>query len=282
MVSRASGSELLASSARHRPSGFARRSHDSARRPPPSELRWRSFADALPQLVWVASPDGHIEYLSARAGAYTGLTEAAALADGWASAVDPDDAEKTRSAWRHAVEGELPHEVEHRIRRADGEYRWFTSRAEPARDAGGRVVKWIGSSTDITSLKMFEAALERSTRAAEAANRAKDELMANVSHDIRTPMNAILGMAGLAHDFATTDEQRRALATVKSAARNLLGIVDDLLEFSKMAAGKLSLDRAELSLRDQVGDVLRALAARRVAGPKRVATKRRGNRRGDI
>ena len=220
-----------------------------------SEHRWRSLTEALPQLVWSAGPDGACDYFSTQWTQHTGVPEADLLGWQWLQVLHPDDREPTRKFWTDSVAGRGPYDVEYRVRRSDGEYRWFKTRGIPIRDGAGRIVKWFGTCTDITDLKQAE-------QAAEAANRAKDEFLANVSHEIRTPMNAILGMTELALDTPLTDDQRQSLRTVKSAADNLLGIINDLLDFSKIEAGKLELDPADFSLRAALGDTLRALAVR--------------------
>ena len=469
-----------------------------------SEQRWRSLTEALPQMVWSATPDGACDYFSKQWTQHTGVPESDLLGWRWLQVLHPDDREPTRTFWTDSVAGRGPYDVEYRVRRSDGEYRWFKTRGVPIRDDAGNICKWFGTCTDITDLRQTEEALRESEErfrgtfenaavgiahrdatgrflcvnekfcaivgysreellqkniqdithpndlavtidaftalwqgesptlglekryvrkdgslvwidlfaslqrdaagkpaydisiindisehkqleeqlraseerqrlildnahdafvamsadgliaewnrqaeitfgwpraeavgrvlsgtiippqfreahsrglarflataegpllnrvldvqalrrdgsefpaeisiapvrlgehylfvafirdvterkraeeevrqakeAAEAANRAKDEFLANVSHEIRTPMNAILGMTELVLDTPLTDDQRQCLKTVKSAADNLLGIINDLLDFSKIEAGKLELDPADFSL----------------------------------
>jgi two-component system sensor histidine kinase/response regulator len=113
-----------------------------------------------------------------------------------------------------------------------------------------------------TELERANQALLRSREVADAANRAKDEFLANVSHEIRTPMNAILGLTDLVLETTLADGQRQSLETVRSAAGNLLGTINDLLDFAKIEAGQLELDAAPFLLRDALRDTLHALAMR--------------------
>ena len=152
--------------------------------------------------------------------------------------------------------------LEKRYVRKDGSPVWVELFVSLQRDAAGNPAYAIAVLQDISERKRLEGELRQAKEAAEAANRAKDEFLANVSHEIRTPMNAILGMTELALDTPLTEDQRQCLKTVKSAADNLLGIINDLLDFSKIEAGKLELDPADFSLRAAVGDTLRALAVR--------------------
>jgi two-component system, sensor histidine kinase and response regulator len=227
-----------------------------------SEQRWRSLTEALPQLVWTATPDGACDYFSTQWTQHTGVPEDRLLGWQWMDTLHPDDREPTRQFWTNSVAGRGPYDVEYRVRRTDGEYRWFKTRGVPIRDSEGRICKWFGTCTDITDGKLAAEELRLAKEAAESANRAKDEFLANVSHEIRTPMNAILGMTELVLDTPLSDDQRQSLKTVKAAADNLLGIINDLLDFSKIEAGKLELEPADLSLRPVLGDTLRTLAIR--------------------
>jgi two-component system, sensor histidine kinase and response regulator len=227
-----------------------------------SESRWRGLTESLPQLVWSAACDGACDYFSTQWSEHTGVPEKELLGWRWLETLHPDDREPTRRVWLDSVAGRSPYDVEYRVRRHDGVYRWFKTRGTPIRDSAGHICKWFGTCTDITEAKSAEEELRLAKDAAEAANRAKDEFLANVSHEIRTPMNAILGMTELTLDTPLTEDQRLSLKTVKSAADNLLGIINDLLDFSKIEAGKLELDAAGFSLRAALGDTVRALAVR--------------------
>jgi two-component system sensor histidine kinase/response regulator len=177
--------------------------------------------------------------------------------------VHPDDRQHVERTTAAYLSGETKdYEMEYRLRHKDGSYRWVLARGVAERDDAGKPRRVTGSIVDITHIKEAEAALREAKEMAEAANRAKDEFLANVSHEIRTPMNAILGMTELALDTPLTVDQRQYLKTVKSAADNLLGIIDDLLDFSKIEAGKLELDLAEFSVREVLSDTIQALAVR--------------------
>jgi two-component system sensor kinase FixL len=121
-----------------------------------SEARFRQLAAAVPQIVWTSGPDGRPTYLNERWAKYTGLLSAGA--DDMARVVHPDDAAAVAAAWGTARAAGEAYQVEFRLRPADGgDYRWFLARAEPVRDAGGTIVEWFGTSTDIDELKRVEA-----------------------------------------------------------------------------------------------------------------------------
>jgi len=220
-----------------------------------SEERFRTLADNIAQFAWMADETGRIFWYNRRWFEYTGTTLEEMHGWGWPKVLHPDHVGRVVEKMARYFETGAVWEDTFPLRGKDSSYRWFLSRAVPIRDLSGKVLRWFGTNTDVTAQRDAK-------EAAEAANRAKDEFLANVSHEIRTPMNAIIGMTELALDTPLTEDQRQCLRTVKTAADNLLGIINDLLDFSKIEAGKLELDSADFSLRAALGDTLRALAVR--------------------
>jgi two-component system, sensor histidine kinase and response regulator len=130
----------------------------------------------------------------------------------------------------------------------DGEIRRIECTEVTVRDADDKVIGFDGLARDVTAQRAFEAELRSARDAAEAANRSKSQFLANMSHEIRTPMNAILGMTTLLQKSPLTERQRGYLAQLGSSARLLLGIIDDILDLSRIEAGKLGLVTGEFSL----------------------------------
>jgi PAS domain S-box-containing protein len=143
-----------------------------------SEQRWRILTEALPQLVWSATPDGANDYVSTQWTEYTGVAESELLGWRWMDVLHPDDRQSIRQFWTDSVAGRRPYDVEYRVRRHDGTYGWFKTRGVPIRDSNGDIVKWFGSCTDITDGKRAEEALRQRE---QELRKARDELEKKVA-----------------------------------------------------------------------------------------------------
>ncbi|WP_375415335.1 PAS domain-containing protein [uncultured Bradyrhizobium sp.] len=134
-----------------------------------AERELRLTLDSIPTLAWRTKPDGFAEYLNKRWLDYTGLSLERALGWQWTSVIHPDDAPNLQKTWLDMLEAQVPGEMEARMRRSDGVYRWFLFRSEPLRDESGAIAGWYGTNTDIEDRKQAEGALRRSrTYLAEA------------------------------------------------------------------------------------------------------------------
>lgn len=135
-----------------------------------SDAEYRTLAEAMPQIVWITRADGWVLYFNQRWMDYTGLTLQQSLGEGWTEPFHPDDRQRSWDAWQHATKTQGTYALECRLRRADGEYRWWLTRGVPQRDARGKVLKWFGTCTDIHDMKMAQESLRLLGSAVEQAN----------------------------------------------------------------------------------------------------------------
>jgi PAS domain S-box-containing protein len=191
--------------------------------------------------------------------------ELQATAESLGSIMHPDDREGQRAAVKRCVEQGQPYDAEFRARTRSGDYPWLHSRGLPEFDASGRVVRIAGALENVTERHLARTALIEAQRVAAEANRVKGEFLAEMSHEIRTPMNGVLGMAELLLGTRLDSEQRDCAQTIKSSASALLLLINDVLDLSKIEAGKLELCAKPTDLRAVVSDVARLLATQALA-----------------
>jgi PAS domain S-box-containing protein len=214
-----------------------------------AEERFRLLANTIPQLTWMAKPDGWIFWFNQRWYEFTGKTPAEMEGWGWQSVHDPEELPRVMDCWRAALEMEEPWEDTFLLRRHDGELRWHLSRAMPFRDSNNRIVLWFGTNTDITDLVKAE-------EAARSANRAKDQFIAALSHELRTPLMPVLAVVSylVKQTAALPRELRGEIEMIQRNVELEARLIDDLLDITRISSGKLELaleiTDAHLAVRD--------------------------------
>jgi two-component system sensor histidine kinase/response regulator len=159
----------------------------------------------------------------------------------------PTTSARVEEEIRDAAAGTRSFDSEYRIVRPDGRVRHTKAAASLKRDPIGRGGRLIGVSFDITERKESQLNLERARDAAEAANRSKSAFLASMSHEIRTPMNGVIGFADLLLDSDLTEQQRNHMTRLQDAAKSLLALMNDILDLSKIEAGKLEVETIPMS-----------------------------------
>jgi len=230
-----------------------------------SEQRYRHLAEAIPQIVWRALPDGLFEYWNHRWYDYTGANRSMPPESAW-TFLHPDDREKCQQLWQGVLRDGTLFQVECRLLRADGTYRWHLRRALPERGKSGEIVAWLGTDTDIDDRKRAddersallvrervarfeaEAAQKRAAQLyveAREAVRARDEFLTVAAHELRTPLTSLrLQVQRTARLEDAPDAARLTLRSVERLCR----LADQLLDVSRMAGGQMALtfERADV------------------------------------
>jgi signal transduction histidine kinase/ActR/RegA family two-component response regulator len=207
------------------------------------------------------------------------------LSDDIYGVIDERDKPAVIEAWRAYFEDGVAYRPQYRIARSDGKEIWAEGAVQMFRDEQVRVPRLVGALRNITEAKLAERRLMQAIEAAEAANQAKSQFLATISHEIRTPLNGVLGMAQAMTADELSELQAVRLGVIRESGQALLGILNDVLDISKIEAGKLELEAAEFELGEVAEAAREAFAA--VAEKKglqlrlEVAPGARGRCRGD-
>lgn len=241
-----------------------------------SEARFRLMADASPVVIWLADAQLNITYANRAWRRLTGLSLDETAGVSWVSVIHPDDVGRVKAVGREARAAQEPYRVEFRVRQPGGRHAWLLAMGEPRADERGEVVGFIGVAINISTEKHALEALRKhrdhlaelvtektasliqAKEAAERANEAKSLFLANMSHELRSPMHAVLSYARLGEDKAHSappDKLRDYFHRIRRSGDRLLSLVDNLLDLSKLEAGRMTLDMQALSLGEVVVDV---------------------------
>ena len=192
--------------------------------------------------------------------------------------------EEYRRLWETITSGREWRGVFHN-RKKNGELYWESASISPVKDMDGQVTHFVAVKEDITAMREAQENLRIAKEAADAANRAKSDFLASMSHEIRTPMNAIIGMADLLWETTLTPEQRQYVQIFRSAGDNLLDLINDILDISKVEAGHLKLETTDFNIRDLLEKTCEVMAAnahkKRIELACRVDQNIPGDLRGD-
>jgi PAS domain S-box-containing protein len=211
--------------------------------------------------VWTSTPEGDLDFVSERVVAYFETSAEHILGHGWHAVLHPDDVESCVARWAHSLATGEPYEIEFRLRRGDGCYRWHLSRATPERAPDQTILRWFGTNTDIHEAKIAHAELR-------ARSEYEQRLIGIVSHDLRNPLSSIgLGAAllsGSLLDPATSKTVARIARSADRAAR----LITDLLDFAKARIGTtIPINPRPTNLREIVEHVVDEL---QLSAPTRI------------
>ena len=256
-----------------------------------SEQRFSALADAVPALIWMAGVDGNWEYFNAAWPELTGLSTDEIRGHGWMKGIHADDLARCKGVYEASIRERTAFVVEHRLLDSSSKYRWVVNRGMPRFSKDGRFLGFIGSCVDVSKHKEAEDAfrlgeerfrrlnaelehfsgelaranveLELQNRATQRANDQKTRFLATMSHELRTPMNAVIGFVDLLSEESSgtlNDRQKRFLGHVRTAGKHLLRIVENILDYSRIEAGRLQLELHEFEARPVVQEVLAGIS----------------------
>ncbi len=224
-----------------------------------SEERFRLLADNVPLNIFIIEPtaEANISYWNKHWLDYTGQTMEEALDRAWDNIIHPDDVQPIMEVYVPAFEARLPYHLPCiRIRRYDGEYRWFAVQANPRYLPNGEFMGYIGVGFDVHEQKLLEIELIKAKEFAENAVKSKQQFLSNMSHEIRTPLNSILGFANVLLKTDLGEKQKEYTKAIKTSGNSLNLLINDILDLAKVDAGKMTFEKQPFDIRKSIRAML--------------------------
>jgi PAS domain S-box-containing protein len=222
-----------------------------------SERQFRTLADSIPQLAWMAEPDGKLFWYNHRWYEFTGMSPEQAAGWGWQSVHDPEILPDVMKKWQTSLASGQPFEMIFPLRGADGVYRQFLTLALPVRDAFGQIVRWFGTNTDITEQRRSEEALRQSEKLA-----ATGRLAASIAHEINNPLEAVTNLVYLARK--QPENVRKYLRLADHELDRIAQITKNTLGFYRDSASPTEVDISEV-MEEVLGLYARKLTFKRIS-----------------
>lgn len=236
-----------------------------------SQEQFRTMVDAMSQLAWMAQPNGSIYWYNQRWFEFTGTTLEQMDGWGWQRVHDPDALPKVLDRWKESITLGQPFEMNFPLRAADGRFHWFLTRAFPLKDANGRVIRWIGTNTDVSRMREVEEQIQNlnveleqrvieRTAELESANKELEAFSYSVSHDLRAPLRAVDGFSrAVLEDFGPQlpEDGKGYLQNIRQGAQQMGNLIDDLLRFSRLSRALIKKDTIDTTrlVRDVIEDL---------------------------
>ena len=214
------------------------------------EKRFRDVAEAAGEYVWELDSNGEYTFLTKPFETMMGYTLEESLGRSPFSFMPLDEQKRVEEYFVNevAIKGVAFRGLTHRSLTKNGDTIWQKVNGLLMRDKDGNIVGYRGAALDITAEKKVEEDLKAAKEKAEEASLAKTQFLANMSHEIRTPMNAIIGLGDMLPDLLHDSKQKEILHKINSSSKMLLGIINDILDYSKIEAGKLELEHKRFLL----------------------------------
>lgn len=238
-----------------------------------AEEHWRTLANKMQNLVWMAEPNGDIFWYNKRWYEYTGTTPEEMVGWGWQKVHDAEELPKVMERWQRSINTGGPFEMVFPLKGTDGVFRPFLTRVVPITDNTGSIIRWFGTNTDITEQIKVEEELKQAQQTLKLLMQKKDEFMAVASHELKTPLTTVKASLQLLERLTESSEDpavRSFLNKATNQVDKLTRLVSDLLDVSKIQAGKMPFDLRKFKMGELLED---CLVFARAEGSHRIVLK---------